>query len=173
MCSSDLVEVVFDPRRVHYEELLSVFWDALPSKRISPGCHGFEPTIFCYDEEQCHLAEESKGWVQAMLGDVVTASIAYMNGFIEADEPLQKQFLRGNRELWTEFETLCPDGRSLIESTAATRVNGFLAGHATPRLVAGTLDLLGLSKAGSEELLRIVMAARRQAGAHPDLPDTG
>ena len=60
----EVVEIVFDPARVTYRELLEVYWRQVdptdPAGQFVDRGHGYISTIFYYDDEQRRLAEESK-----------------------------------------------------------------------------------------------------------------
>jgi peptide methionine sulfoxide reductase msrA/msrB len=60
----EVVEIVFDPARVTYKELLDVYWRQIdptdPGGQFGDRGHGYISTIFYYDDEQRRLAEESK-----------------------------------------------------------------------------------------------------------------
>jgi hypothetical protein len=59
-----------------------------------------------------------------------------------------------------EFKTIYSANEDFVNSTAATRVNGYLGGHGSLKQLQAELDGLGLSKAGAENLLRIVRNSR-------------
>ncbi len=60
----EVVEIVYDPARVTYGELLEVFWRQVdptdPGGQFVDRGHGYTTAIFYFDEEQRRLAEESK-----------------------------------------------------------------------------------------------------------------
>ncbi|MCL7486857.1 MAG: peptide-methionine (R)-S-oxide reductase MsrB [Desulfobulbaceae bacterium] len=60
----EVVEIVFDPARVTYRELLDVYWRQVdptdPGGQFADRGHGYITTIFYYDDEQRRLAEQSK-----------------------------------------------------------------------------------------------------------------
>lgn len=60
----EVVEIVFDPARVTYKELLDVYWRQVdptdPGGQFVDRGHGYISTIFYYDDEQRRLAEKSK-----------------------------------------------------------------------------------------------------------------
>ncbi len=65
---AEVVQVVYDPSRISYEELLEVFWHNIdPTAKNRQFCDGgtqYRSAIYFYGEEQEHLARESK---QALL----------------------------------------------------------------------------------------------------------
>ena len=60
----EVVEIVFDPSRVTYKELLDVFWRQVdptdPGGQFVDRGHGYITGIYYLDDEQRRLAEESK-----------------------------------------------------------------------------------------------------------------
>ncbi|HEV2721347.1 MAG TPA: peptide-methionine (S)-S-oxide reductase MsrA [Thermoanaerobaculia bacterium] len=75
------VQVVYDPRRVTYAQLLDVFWHNIdPTDNTGQFCdHGsqYRSAIFFHDAEQKRLAEESKAALQKrfrVVTDILPAS---------------------------------------------------------------------------------------------------
>jgi peptide-methionine (S)-S-oxide reductase len=62
---AESIEILYDPEKVTYEELLRVFWHNIdPTAKDSQFCdHGrqYRSAIFYHDEDQKRLAEASKG----------------------------------------------------------------------------------------------------------------
>jgi len=60
----EVVEIVYDPRKVTYKELLDVFWHQIdptdPGGQFVDRGHAYTSAIFYFDEEQRRLAEQSK-----------------------------------------------------------------------------------------------------------------
>jgi len=60
----EVVEIVYDPARITYKELLDVYWRQVdptdPGGQFVDRGHGYITSIFYFDEEQRRLAEESK-----------------------------------------------------------------------------------------------------------------
>jgi peptide methionine sulfoxide reductase msrA/msrB len=60
----EVVQVVYDPRRVSYEQLLNVYWRQVdptdPGGQFVDRGHGYTTAVFYYDDEQRRLAEQSK-----------------------------------------------------------------------------------------------------------------
>ena len=52
-----------------------------------------------------------------------------------------------------EFRTFYPEVQNFVDSTAAARVNGYLAGYGTKTALQADLDILGLSLDGRKRLL--------------------
>ena len=61
---AEAIEVVYDPTKVNYEQLLDIFWRNIDptdaSGQFADKGSQYRPAIFYLDEEQKRLAEESK-----------------------------------------------------------------------------------------------------------------
>ena len=148
----------FDPSRVGYAELLEVFWtEHSPTSRT--WFRQYRPVVFYHDEQQHRLAQAAKDRVAAALGSVVYTEILPATRFTLAEAYHQKYSLRQARELLQDFTAIYPADADLVASTAAARVNGYLAGHGNREQLQGEIDRLGLSPAGRIRLLEMV--ARR------------
>ncbi len=82
------------------------------------------------------------------------------SSFTLAEDYHQKYRLR-NSSLEKEYLTIYPDVLDFVNSTAVTRVNGYLIGHGTPEQLESEIETLGLSDISKEKLRRIVAASRR------------
>jgi peptide-methionine (S)-S-oxide reductase len=104
---TEAVEIVYDPRRVTYAQLLEVFWrnvDPLTADRqfCDIGSQ-YRTGIFVHDESQRRLAEESKRAVAERLKKPVVTGIVAASRFWPAEEyhqdyykknPLRYKFYR-------------------------------------------------------------------------------
>lgn len=116
----EAVRVRFDPSRVSYEELLSVFWHTVdPTDGGGQFCDRGEPyetAIFVLDDSQEQAAEKSKTVAEAALGQPLATDIRRASAFYPAEEyhqdyytknPLNYRFYRWScgrnqrvKELW-------------------------------------------------------------------------
>jgi len=81
--------------------------------------------------------------------------------FYLAENYHQKYRLQHEQDLMGEFRRMFPHMADFINSTAAARVNGYLAGYGTPQALEEEADTLGLSEAGAEKLRQIAGARER------------
>jgi peptide-methionine (S)-S-oxide reductase len=87
---TEAVEIVYDPRKITYAQLLEVFWrniDPLTADRqfCDVGSQ-YRAAIFAHDETQRRLAEESKRAVAQRLQKPVVTEIAAASKFWPAEE---------------------------------------------------------------------------------------
>jgi peptide-methionine (S)-S-oxide reductase len=109
--------------------------------------------LFYHGEEQKRLALESREREQARHGRVIYTDVLPVPDFYRAEDYHQKYYLRQDRILMGEFRAMYPEVRAFTDSTAAARVNGYLAGYGSQTALQHDLDLLGLSPEGRKRLL--------------------
>lgn len=95
---AESVEIVYDPAKVTYEQLLDVFWhDIDPLVKDRQFCdvgNEYRTAIFVHDEEQRRLAEESKKRVEAQLKARVYTEIVAAGPFYRAEEYHQDYYMK-------------------------------------------------------------------------------
>ncbi len=121
---TEAVEVVYDPKKISYEELLKVFWrnvDPLtPNRQFRDSGSQYRTGIFYHNEEQRRLAEESKKaleksgrFSQPIVTEITAASKFYVAEDYHQDyyekSPIQYAIYRYScgrdrrlKELWGE-----------------------------------------------------------------------
>ncbi len=121
---TEAVLVIYDPKKISYEELLKVFWrniDPLtPNRQFCDGGSQYRTGIFYHNEEQMRLAEESKKaleksgrFSQPIVTEVIAASKFYVAEDYHQDyyekNPIQYAIYRYScgrdqrlKELWGE-----------------------------------------------------------------------
>jgi len=151
---SETVQVDFDPTKTSYGELLDIFWKS-HNPTSEPWSRQYMAAVFYHDEEQRKEAEESRHRIASRLKGEVKTRILPFTGFYLAEDYHQKYTLRLNRKLLDEFRAMYPTAEGLLNSTAAARVNGYLAGYGGCASLKGEIHDLGLSNAGMQRLREI------------------
>jgi len=87
---TEVVQIVYDPSKVSYQNLLDVFWRNVdPLAKDRQFCdvgNQYRSAIFFHDDEQRRLAEESKKKVAARLEAEVVTEIVPAGAFYKAEE---------------------------------------------------------------------------------------
>ena len=95
---AESVEVVYDPAKVTYAQLLDAYWhDIDPLVKDRQFCdvgNEYRTAIFVHDAEQRRLAEESKKRVEAQLKAPVYTEIVAASAFYPAEEYHQDYYLK-------------------------------------------------------------------------------
>ncbi len=150
---AESIEIDYDPGVISYRELLKIFW-----KSHNPGIRSWSrqymSAIFYHNEEQKKLAVESMERHAARTHGKISTQILAAGRFYPAEDYHQKYYLRQRPELVNEFRTIYPEG-TFVDSTAAARVNGFLAGNGSYTALKAELSDL-LSPDDSARLLKIL-----------------
>jgi methionine-S-sulfoxide reductase len=152
---TETVEVDFDPERISYGELLDIFWESHNPESRS-WSRQYMAAVFYQDEGQRRLAEETRDRLAGKTGGRILTEILPYTGFTLAEDYHQKHALRRFPELMEEFAVMYPSPGGLLSSTAAARMNGYLAGYGTCEALRGEIAGLGLSERGRGMLLEIV-----------------
>lgn len=154
---SETVQIDFDPQQISYNELLDVFWDS-HEPDSPPYSRQYMSIIFYHNGEQKQLAFQSKELKQQVKNRKVFTDIIPASVFYIAESYHQKYYLRGVPGLMKEFSKMYPVDKDFVDSTAAARVNGYLAGYGSLSHLESELDSLGLSPVGNKRLLETVQS---------------
>ncbi len=95
---AEAVEIVYDPARVSFRQLLDVFWRSIdPLTKDAQFCDRgdqYRSAIFYRDAEQQRLAEETKSAAQAVLGKPVVTQVVPASTFYAAEDDHQDYYLK-------------------------------------------------------------------------------
>jgi hypothetical protein len=112
--------------------------------------------IFYHNEEQRRLAEKTRAAIAAQSGRKIYTDIAPASTFYPAEDYHQKFRLQQDPLLTAEYDAIYPDMKDFVNSTAVSRVNGYLGGYGSTAQLKKELDSLGLSPEGRSRLLESV-----------------
>jgi peptide-methionine (S)-S-oxide reductase len=152
---TETIQIDYDPATISYRQLLDVFWSSHDPTSRSWSAQ-YKAVIFYHDEEQQRLAVETRDRLADNLGRNVHTEILPYTNFYVAEDYHQKYRLRGNTEFLREIKAVYPDDTDLMNSTAAARLNGYLAGYGSPEEVRKLWPDLGLSPQSQTRLLKMV-----------------
>ena len=155
---------------VSYEELLALFWKSHdPTAR--PYARQYASLVLASDDEQLAAARASAQRYERDTGDKVLTQIEKRGRFYPAEDYHQKYYLRQDRALAQEFRAMYgEDQEAFRDSTAAARVNGYVAGYGTKAQLEGEADALGLGEKARSELLSRVSDGASAAGCVIESP---
>jgi peptide-methionine (S)-S-oxide reductase len=154
---TETIQIDYDPDQITYQELLDVFWKSHnPTSRALS--RQYMSIVFYHDEEQKRLALEARDREAANRNARLYTEIVPYPEFYLAEDYHQKYRLQNEPDLMGEFRRIFPHMADFVNSTAAARVNGYLAGYGTSQELEEEIDSLGLSEAGVRKLREIVVA---------------
>ena len=155
---TECFQVDFDPDVVSYAKLVDLAFAAHDPSRPAHKAQ-YASLVLAHDDEQLVTARERAARVSgANSGRVLTTRIETLRQFWPAEEYHQKYHLKQDRVLASEFVSMFGDDlAALRESTAAARINAYIAGYGTQGQLAREIDFLGLSEKGRAHLVSKVM----------------
>lgn len=159
---TETVQVDYDPRRISFMELLVFFWE-----RHRPGQRAWSRqymnAVFYHDDAQQQAAMNSKAELEEKLERPVRTQILPLRSFTLAEDYHQKYLLNRRSELARELMRIYPIKRDFINSTAVTRLNGYVGGYGHADQLKREVDILGLSPSSREALIELVRRSGKNA----------
>jgi peptide methionine sulfoxide reductase MsrA len=149
------VQVDYDPNRITYSRLLDLFWKG-HSPTQKNWSRQYMNAVFYQNDDQKKLALESKAQVENTTGGKVRTQIVPMQSFTLAEDYHQKYLLKRRQDLKNELLRVYPNPRDFVDSTAVTRLNGYVGGHGSPTQLSREIESLGLSNQAKQSLNQIV-----------------
>lgn len=148
---TEVVRVEYDPTALDYSDLLDVFW-ANHNPFSAAFKRQYRGVVLVHDDAQREAAEASAAARADRTGQSVETAIESLDSFTPAEDYHQKYELRSTPVLGDELEDIY--GPALVDSTAAARLNGFVAGHGDPDQREAVLADVALTPAALSELDR-------------------
>jgi len=159
---TETLQIDFDPQKISYEGILKEFW-RIHSPCIRSGSRQYMPAVFYHNEEQKKLATESKARVAAEKKREVHTPILPLEKFYPAEDYHQKYYLRKRKELMKVFNELYPDPKDFMNSTAAARMNAYLARHGSVKSMKDEVDSYGFSEEAKKKFLGLLDELERSS----------
>ncbi len=157
---TETIEIDFDPTKITYEQLLEIFWSSHDPAGWS-WAKQYRNVIFYHNKMQRQSAERTRDRIAAQTGKKVRTDIEPAATFYLAEDYHQKFRLQQDPLLAAEYDAIYPDIKSFVDSTAVSRVNGYLGGYGSSAGLNREIDGLGLSDAAKKHLQDIVAGSGR------------
>ena len=125
---TEVISIDYDPEALNYDDLLAIFWSAHRCDQLNTS-RQYMNAVFYHNKAQKMAAEESRekaATEQGVEADAVRTSILPVGEFTYAEEYHQKYYLTRFGEIRDLLSKTYPDGKSLADSTVATRLNAYL-----------------------------------------------
>lgn len=157
---SETIQMDFDPESVSYADLLDMFWESHQPDYRS-WSRQYASCIFYHNEEQQNLALKTKEREEERLKKKIYTTLVPYTVFYSAEDYHQKYYLRQQSDIMSDFNRMYPNARDFMNSTAAARINGYVAGYGSPSRLKTELGSFGLTSEGNRRLMDIVNYTRR------------
>ena len=152
---TEAVQLDYDPRIISYEELLDIFWDNHDPSSTSFS-RQYMKAIFYHNTEQRDTALASKSELESTSGIQVKTPVVPVLSFTMAEDYHQKFSLKNHQFLKKEMVNRFPNHLDLVNSHAASRINGYVGGYGTKKQLLKEINNLGLSPEGQKVLTNMV-----------------
>jgi hypothetical protein len=159
---TESIQITYDPAGISYKELLAIFW-----KDHAPYSQSWSKqymNVAFYEDEKQHEAIKEFFDTNKREGKEVKTRIAHLDSFYPAEDYHQKHSLRGYRDFMAELTKKDISGRWLYDSTAVTKINGYLGGYGTCDQLEKEVRGFDLSTELEEKLLKIVCSKEGRVG---------
>ena len=123
---AEAVEVVFDPARISYGDLLMVFWRNIdpttPDRQFCDQGNQYRAAIFYHDEQQKRLAEESRRKIEQAkpFKEPIVTQLVPASAFYPAEE-YHQDFYKKNPIKYKVYKYGCGRAKRLEELWSARR----------------------------------------------------
>jgi peptide-methionine (S)-S-oxide reductase len=152
---SESFQVDYDPKQTSFEKLLEAFWSQ-PNSCQRSGSRQYKSIIFYHNDKQKKQALASREREAAKRKHVIETPIQPLEAFTLAEDYHQKFHLRQERDLEKELTSIYPKLKDFVNSTAAMKLNAYLAGYGTRKTLEKEIDSFGLSADSKKKLLASV-----------------
>jgi len=148
---TESIQVDYNPEEISFKELADLFWS-----NHDPGTGSYsrqyDKILFYENEAQKTVAQEGLERVSEETDGQVYTRIEKLENFYPAEDYHQKYRLRNNSRYLNELQQYYGNPDALRDSTAAARLNGYLAGYGSAENVRANLGKLGLSEETRSDL---------------------
>jgi peptide-methionine (S)-S-oxide reductase len=117
---AESIQVVYDPAKVTYEQLLNVFWHNIDpttrDRQFCDGGHQYRSAIFYHNEEQHRLALQSKALLEKNkpFKEAIVTEIVQATEFYPAED-YHQHYYKKNPIRYKYYRTTCGRDRRLKE----------------------------------------------------------
>ena len=140
---TETIQIDFDPGQITYDELLAIFWSSHDPTR--QGHVQYRSIVLTEGAAQAKAVEISRAAIERKLGKTVATVVAPLGTFTRAEDYHQKYTLRNWKNVSADLLRAYPNAQDFTDSTAAARLNGYLAGRGDLARLEQDLPRLGLS----------------------------
>jgi peptide-methionine (S)-S-oxide reductase len=151
---TESIQIDFDPKKITYKELLEHFWKA-HNPCSQSGVRQYMSAVWYHNDEQKKIALQTRDAEAARLKQKIVTPVLPKTDFHLAEDYHQKYYLRQNKDLMKEFSAIYPKAKDFLASTAAARVNSYVAGKGKYETLEKEIGNYGLSEQGRKLLLEL------------------
>jgi len=152
---TETVQIDYDPEKISYERLLDIFWNN-HDPTVKSWSKQYRPVIVYHNDEQKKLALKTKAELEERLRTKISTEIIPAGRFYLAEDYHQKYYLRQTRDVVNILRGVYNSDASLVESTAAARLNGCIYNGKNCPNLKNELKASGLPPETIQKLLDVL-----------------
>ncbi len=152
---TESLEIEYDPTIIGYDEIFNIFWNSHNPTR-KPWSKQYMSLAFYQNEIQKEVLISIKKEQEIKIGKKLYTEVVKADRFYSAEDYHQKYYLQRISELTKEMLAIYPDFQDFVKSTAAARINGYVAGYGTTEALKLEIDSFGLSNKCQDLLMKLV-----------------
>ncbi|PIC99120.1 MULTISPECIES: peptide-methionine (S)-S-oxide reductase MsrA [unclassified Sporosarcina] len=154
---TETVEIDYDPTNISYGEILQYFWRNHYPNRDQYRGQQYVSSLRYHNQQQKQIIDLVKGEMEKELGEPIETEITPLSHFTLAEDRHQKYYLRRYPNVLEKLHSLYPSEESLIHSTFAARLNGFVKGFGTRDQIVTEIKSWPLQENAQQQLIEKFM----------------
>jgi len=154
----ETIQIDFDPEKVSYANLLELFFSNHNPTWPSP-IRQYASAIFYQGEEQKRKAKEAMDEAAKRYGEKISTELLPYESFTRAEDYHQKYYLRNTPAITDQYKKVFPSEGAFTDSTAVTRVNGYIGGNGSTEQLEKEKTELGINTGSIDALRKILRKA--------------
>ncbi|WP_237262400.1 peptide-methionine (S)-S-oxide reductase MsrA [Sporosarcina ureae] len=154
---TETVEIDYDPKIISYEEILLHFWRNHYPNRDQYKGQQYVSSLRYHNQQQKQIIDTVKIEMEKELGEPIETEITPVGHFTIAEDRHQKYYLKRYPNVLDTLYSLYPSEASLIDSTFAARLNGFVKGFGTRDQIVTEIEGWPLPENARQQLIERFM----------------
>lgn len=150
---TETVEIDFDPKLISFKEILFHFWRNHYPNRDQYKGQQYVSSLRYHDGQQLQMINQVKVEMEQELGELIETEITPLDHFTLAELRHQKYYLKRYPTVLEQLHSLYPSEESLINSTFAARINGFIKGFGTRDQIVTEIQSWQMSEDARQQLI--------------------
>ncbi|MCG8615171.1 MAG: peptide-methionine (S)-S-oxide reductase [Desulfobacterales bacterium] len=151
---TETVRIDYDPEKISFRQLLDIFWES-HNYTYRTSMTQYKNAVFFHNTAQQQQALESKDALEQRSGKKVMTDIVPVKSFTLAEAYHQKYLLKQS-QLRHALDTYYANHPDFVNSTAASRLNGYAGRNGTREQLLREIDSLGVNTRSRQLLMNLV-----------------
>lgn len=151
---TETVEIDYDPTCISYEEILLHFWRNHYPNRDQYKGQQYVSSLRYHNQQQKRVIGLVKREMEIELGEPIETEITPLGHFTLAENRHQKYYLKRYPNVLEQLHSLYPSAESLVHSTFAARMNGFVKGFGTRDQIVNEIESWPLHENARQQLIQ-------------------